>query len=413
MVTGLSGTVTSSVATLTVNAAAAFPTNGLALWLRADAGTVTSGSALSQWIDQSGNERHAVSETQPTQPTLVQDVLNGRPIVRFDGVDDFLTFHLPVNGSEAMSLFLVAANSQNQNGGETGAERAALFWNEDAPWGTIYLSPYQSSVNFRFGTTQVGNRPNYLRPSFIGSAFTMNAAIKDGTTDSLYVDGTQVMKAGGRLVTIAGCQPIGNLGRGYDGNTYYAGDIAEVMIYNRALTVAERHKLEQMLSSKYGLTVRDELVLFCPSNLVVETDAGQCAKSNVAYSATVSDSHSDATVICAPPSGSTFPLGVTDVTCTATDISGDSSQCSFTVTVVEGNALSTILSITPQGNNVVVITWPLGCRLVLQETTDLKSPIRWTPVNAAVYATEDKYWVILDIGNGNRFFSLRGNSGPH
>ena len=38
-------------------------------------------------------------------------------------------------------------------------------------------------------------------------------------------------------------------------------------------------------------------------------------------------------VVCEPASGSSFPIGVTTVTCTATDASGNSSSCSFTVTV--------------------------------------------------------------------------------
>jgi hypothetical protein len=35
------------------------PTSGLAMWLRADAGVIVSGTAVSQWRDQSGNGVHA------------------------------------------------------------------------------------------------------------------------------------------------------------------------------------------------------------------------------------------------------------------------------------------------------------------------------------------------------------------
>jgi len=38
-------------------------------------------------------------------------------------------------------------------------------------------------------------------------------------------------------------------------------------------------------------------------------------------------------VVCTPPSGSVFPLGTTQVTCTATDASGKQSSCDFPVTV--------------------------------------------------------------------------------
>ena len=37
---------------------------------------------------------------------------------------------------------------------------------------------------------------------------------------------------------------------------------------------------------------------------------------------------------CQPPSGSTFPVGVTTVGCTAADSAGNTSAASFTVTVL-------------------------------------------------------------------------------
>src|SRR6185369_9217431 len=39
------------------------------------------------------------------------------------------------------------------------------------------------------------------------------------------------------------------------------------------------------------------------------------------------------TTICYPPSGVPFQLGVTTVNCTATDASGNTNSCSFTVTL--------------------------------------------------------------------------------
>ena len=50
---------------------------------------------------------------------------------------------------------------------------------------------------------------------------------------------------------------------------------------------------------------------------------------------TANDTAGDATVECSPPSGSTFALGSTSVTCTATDASGNIAEDSFSVTVVD------------------------------------------------------------------------------
>jgi len=40
-------------------------------------------------------------------------------------------------------------------------------------------------------------------------------------------------------------------------------------------------------------------------------------------------------VACVPPSGSCFPLGTSTVTCTATDLAGNTASCSFTVSVFD------------------------------------------------------------------------------
>ena len=48
---------------------------------------------------------------------------------------------------------------------------------------------------------------------------------------------------------------------------------------------------------------------------------------------TASDNCPGVTVACVPPSGSMFPVGTTTVTCTATDASGNTAMCSFSVAV--------------------------------------------------------------------------------
>jgi hypothetical protein len=55
----------------------------------------------------------------------------------------------------------------------------------------------------------------------------------------------------------------------------------------------------------------------------------------VFFSVPATDDHDPApTVLCVPPSGSTFPFGTTIVTCTATDAAGNQGVCMFPVTVV-------------------------------------------------------------------------------
>jgi hypothetical protein len=65
----------------------------LALWLdAADASTITvdGSNNVSEWRDKSGNARHLTQGTALNRPSYVTGVLNGLPVVRPDGVNDFL-----------------------------------------------------------------------------------------------------------------------------------------------------------------------------------------------------------------------------------------------------------------------------------------------------------------------------------
>src|SRR5687767_14514364 len=76
-------------------------TNGLQLWLRADAGVTTNASgAVTQWTDQTTNANNAVQGTDTAAPLLVNSALNNKPVLRFDGLDDFLD----VADSDSLSI---------------------------------------------------------------------------------------------------------------------------------------------------------------------------------------------------------------------------------------------------------------------------------------------------------------------
>ena len=80
----------------------------------------------------------------------------------------------------------------------------------------------------------------------------------------------------------------------------------------------------------------------CPSNMTKNADAGSCTGAVVTYTSPTATDNCDATptVVCVPASGSTFPVGTTPVICTATDDCGNSSMCSFNVTVTATNLVN-------------------------------------------------------------------------
>ncbi|MCK4659752.1 MAG: HYR domain-containing protein, partial [Phycisphaerae bacterium] len=81
-----------------------------------------------------------------------------------------------------------------------------------------------------------------------------------------------------------------------------------------------------------------EPVVTCPvsGTLTVYAEEGECDAEATFGAATAMDNCDGALpATCDPPSGTVFPLGETVVTCSATDASGNTGQCTFTVEVIE------------------------------------------------------------------------------
>jgi len=132
------------------------------------------------------------------------------------------------------------------------------------------------------------------------------------------------------------------------------------------------------------------VALNCSSNLTVATTSATGAVVTFASSASGGCSPPP-TVVCNPPSGSTFPVGLTTVTCTAGDICGQAAECSFTVTVVKLN-----LDAQPVGSQMRV-TWSTG---TLQQADKVNGPyIDIDPQPASP-------WTFTPTG-ARRFFRVR------
>ncbi|MGI8967266.1 MAG: DUF4457 domain-containing protein, partial [Limisphaerales bacterium] len=62
----------------------------LALWLKADVVAANGDGTVSLWPDQSGNNNHAIQSNTVSMPVLVPNAINGKPVVRFNGVTNFM-----------------------------------------------------------------------------------------------------------------------------------------------------------------------------------------------------------------------------------------------------------------------------------------------------------------------------------
>ena len=75
----------------------------------------------------------------------------------------------------------------------------------------------------------------------------------------------------------------------------------------------------------------------CPADITTGNDQGLCS-AVVSFAATSSDNCPGTTVAYSQAPGTTFPVGMTTVTATATDGSGNQAACSFSVTVNDTEA---------------------------------------------------------------------------
>jgi hypothetical protein len=239
------------VQTSNATGATMLPRQGLQQWLMSDSANDSAAGSASSWPDQSGNGHDATQANTANQPNQTQQDGNNCHGAFVFYNNEYFNFNLPIDGWSQMTIFMVAKSFANPPTGSYASQAAAIFWNENALWGNTFVNPYQSSVPFRFGTTQVNNQPIYTRPVTIGQDFTVTRAVHNGGTDSLYVDGLLVLSQAGKSAVLNGTSGAGYIGRGLN-NTYFNGEISEILVYNRVLTADETATVESYLRNKFG-----------------------------------------------------------------------------------------------------------------------------------------------------------------
>ena len=217
----------------------------LVLHLKADSGITVDGEGrVSQWKDQSGHEHHAVATEKDQQPRLESDGFAGRPVVAFDGQGRFFKLSGAILDRQEFTI-LAVVNDQ----GETGHREIISNWNGAA--GNAGTSVFlgltgQDTVRFCDVFSITGKISDQRNP------FVLTALNGE--------DRSAVFFNGGEIVSRDSALPPRNLSTawviGQQGNIngeYWNGGMAEIRVYARALSDAERLSVERAMLAEYKI----------------------------------------------------------------------------------------------------------------------------------------------------------------
>lgn len=212
---------------------------GLQAWFKADAITgKNDGDAIAQWNDSSGNARHATQATGANQPLYKTNILNGKPVARFDGTDSLATASFTAI-TQPTTIFVVASTRTSGTGtqficdGIGSTNRNAIF--EASGAGTMSI----------FSNAVLASAITGAQPLSIWTALFNN------TASDLRKNGTSIVNGTSGAQVLTGVR----LGASDTASSNLIGDIAEYLLYVGNVSGSNRTAVERYLSQKYGIAV--------------------------------------------------------------------------------------------------------------------------------------------------------------
>jgi len=230
---------------------------GLVVWLDAGAGVIVDeNGAVSAWNDQSGNGNNATQATAASQPLLVANQLNGNSVLRFDGANDILQVLNPsaLSNMEGFTMFLVG--KYRSTAGDqimfAGSNANTYSSGNQYFWYSSMAAVNDISLNLGSGDSSILMGPVDTNYNTYGMTFTWEGSGNPNTT--AWINGNTAQGTSNYSSLSIGSGGRLDIGALIHGSTmYYAGavDIAEIRIYDTALSESEQALVQAELNSKY------------------------------------------------------------------------------------------------------------------------------------------------------------------
>jgi len=226
---------------------------GLSLWLKADAGVTLSGANVTVWADQSGNGNNA-SANSGQEPTFISSFSNSKPAIEFDGQGQIVEIADANSlGFLNMSSFIVLSYLGQGTGNNIVYLKNADNGSPTDPAMYGLVATNGGVVSF---SQNVGGWSDYpTQIDITDSVPKILSMTYNGTDQNIYSNGDfqNTFNIGGNIATSTGLLQIGGYNQSFDASEYFYGQIAEVIMYNRAITTPERQQVEAYLNAKYAI----------------------------------------------------------------------------------------------------------------------------------------------------------------
>jgi hypothetical protein len=232
----------------------------LAAWWDAEdlAATLSSGASAIVWANRVGNLGFQNLLPTGTPPTFVTNVINGLPVLRFNGSNTYMTAPFTnstsTNQNKEMTFFVVARPTGSGNRGLLGRATGGgshYEYQVDVPNTSTSYTLYQNLGASYANVGAYGSNPTSNTPCIV------TAQSANGIRASAWRDG------GARITTtsFSGSQTTGTslfyVGQRGDssGTSFFSGDIAAILVYTRYLSFDEIDAVNDYLATRYSISV--------------------------------------------------------------------------------------------------------------------------------------------------------------
>ena len=266
------------------------------------------GDAVTTWADQSGHRFDAT--TDGGAATLQTAMVNGTPhnVVRFDGDDGLATDDfVPERGD--YTLFVVGSAATTETRGTFLAQDAGGWNNLDTGFGVGQQNVFTGGADNGAPTLETHGPVSGTANGITGGApvtdgeVRLYTALVDGTSYDIGVNGFR-RSATSTEAGIFGADGSRAMRIGRMQSRFLEGDIADILVFDRALTPDEFQQVSDMLMAKYGLLA--PLGGVAAANISVPATT-----SNGASTWTVEQSTARPVTIASPPNVGDVEISVT------------------------------------------------------------------------------------------------------